>query len=148
MGHKRHAINWPELWDSLDAATKERSRELRQQAMKAYRQEPLLTEPQAAKAAGLTTAELRSRSAVSELIKLPCPQQGNLYPAFQFSGGKVNAAAAQVNKLFRSEDDPRGTMSWWHSQNGWIGCRPVDLIGTDAEDTLTELAQAYIDFDK
>jgi hypothetical protein len=55
-------------------------------------------------------------------------------------------AVQRTNQILRVGEDPWGALSWWTSPNGWLdgGRSPADLIGTDAEATVSELAESLL----
>lgn len=75
-------------------------------------------------------------------------QNRYLYPAFQFDFGKqeLREVAGDVNRLLEALEDPWGVASWWVTSNARLeGAAPRELLGTDRERDLLELASAETD---
>lgn len=70
-----------------------------------------------------------------------------LYPAFQFdlARRRIREAAATVNRLLGANEDPWGVASWWTTPSERLQNRaPKELLGTDEEPLLLELANAEL----
>ena len=73
-----------------------------------------------------------------------------LFPAFQFEpGGEeirlVRFSVQRANQVLRAGVDPWGAIGWWLAPNGWIrGSAPADLLGTEEEETVTQLAESVL----
>jgi hypothetical protein len=70
-----------------------------------------------------------------------------LYPAFQFDLARrcIRETAAAVNRMLGASDDPWGVASWWTTPSERLQNRaPKDLLGTEEESLLLELASAEL----
>jgi hypothetical protein len=70
-----------------------------------------------------------------------------LYPAFQFDMARrcIRESAASVNRLLGASEDPWGVASWWTTPSERLQNRaPKELLGTDEEPLLLELANAEL----
>lgn len=119
------------------------------EAIRTIWREPMLKPGAAAVALG---AKVSNREKVgrlrrrSSLLGLP-HGNGFLYPAFQFNSRRraIFAEVQAVNERLVSAEDPWGVASWWMSQHSRLGCRPVDLVGTDRAGDLPAVAGAMVE---
>ena len=122
------------------------SARLEGEAIRTIWREPMLKPGAAAVALGARVSnreKVRRLRRRSSLLGVP-HGNGFLYPAFQFDSVRlaIFSEVQAVNERLKSSEDPWGVASWWMSQNARLGCRPVDLVGTDRADDLPAVAEA------
>lgn len=122
------------------------SARLEDEAIRTIWREPMLRPGAAAVALGARVSnreKVRRLRGRSLLLGLP-HGNGFLYPAFQFDSLRrsIFSEVQAVNERLSSAEDPWGVASWWMSQHSRLGCRPVDLVGTDRADDLPAAAGA------
>lgn len=142
---EKKSPDWKELFTMLDPETQRRSRELRASSIARFRREGVLNESELEAKLDSWQTDIKWETFTSPfLLRLPFPE-GNVYPAFQFNPDAegLRQVVIAVNSLLRAADDPWGVSSWWLTNSGWLGKRPVDLLGTSDEQDLTELAAAH-----
>ena len=78
------------------------------------------------------------------LIRLPRPDGGHQWPAFQFAPGHTGAlpVVRLINAMLGAAADPVGVADWWLSSNGWLNAQPSLLLGHDDDDRLLSAARA------
>jgi hypothetical protein len=70
-----------------------------------------------------------------------------LYPAFQFDLARacIRDTAVTINRLLGANADPWGVASWWTTPSERLQNRaPEELLGTDEESVLLELAESEL----
>ena len=136
----------PEM-HSDDQSKQAVSRAVSKDARTRYRKEDMLTLYDAFIILGMGPNDIENRLVASSyLLRLPFDDTDNngLYPKFQFEHtyGRVYRTVPEVNKLLRAAEDPWGAASWWFTENRRTGARPADLVGTDHDHDLLEIAKA------
>lgn len=53
---------------------------------------------------------------------------------------RVVPCVAAVNEQLHADIDPRGTIIWWLTYNGWLGATPAALLGTVREPEISYAA--------
>ena len=76
------------------------------------------------------------------VIRLPRPDGGQQWPAFQFAPGNGPLPVVRaINTLLDSAADPIGVTDWWLSRNGWLDGPPSELLGHVPDDVLLDAAR-------
>ena len=143
LGTEPHQVFDELEWTVTASAT------LEGEAIRTIWREPMLKPGAAAVALGARVSnreKVRRLRRRSLLLGLP-HGNGFLYPAFQFDSRRrsIFSEVQSVNERLSSAEDPWGVASWWMSQHSRLGCRPVDLVGTDRADDLPATAGAMIE---
>jgi hypothetical protein len=77
------------------------------------------------------------------LIRLPRPNGGHQWPAFQFTPGDGPYPVVRtVNTMLHAARDPIGVADWWLSRNSWLDGRPSELLGRVPDGDLLGAARA------
>jgi hypothetical protein len=77
------------------------------------------------------------------LIRLPRPNGGHQWPAFQFiPGDGPYPVVRTVNTMLHAARDPIGVADWWLSRNSWLDGRPSELLGRVPDGDLLGAARA------
>lgn len=96
---------------------------------------------------GSMPLEMAVRS--SAILRLTDTAGNFQFPAFQFGeGGTLNPVVQGVNMILSAGSNPWAALDWWRSPNPWLPNHPtpLSLLGTDAQDQLSELARAAVSF--
>ena len=78
---------------------------------------------------------------INEEFEGPAPEQALLRSAKEALEAAPLPDAPEVNELLHAASDPWGVRSWWHRWNGWLGCAPVELVGTERAPEVVEAAR-------
>lgn len=143
-GDPRQTVGADEVADSVL-----RQARIAGEAMASIWEYPMLESRAAAVALGAKPGnreKVRTYRGRSWLLGLP-RGRGYVYPWFQFDPESLElfSEVRSVNESLEAAKDPWGVASWWVTVNDRLGCRPVELVGTERASEVVHAAEALVE---